>query len=383
MRSDITIGEGPEDRVAQRVKSHIAVGMGSKTAVVRDADAGQHDRPAAIAEFVNVEPGTSPDVGDGCLCFHLGGSFRYGIVAGEGRQNGKIPRRRQLPEPFVTGDCRDPAAIGLDKLDVVGDFAAIIMRFIKRLQMRATENLWCLCPAKTGARCGACHPVVFDALQRVGDGKHGKGGHDVMRTALFHRRNQAGDDALRQQWPCRVMNGHQRCVVCGQRQPGAHRILAAVSTGGDQDPFIASQIADRGLGGVHAGLGGDHDHPLRCRMLQERFNGVRKHRFSGEQAELFFNFATHAGAATGRDDDGGQACFGCGGHNLALSIAPLSPMPVGKSIGYRPILIGKPDPGLWVCGAAKWPKWLAILPVFGAICPKFQQPVSGLRRRVA
>ncbi|MGB0161418.1 MAG: hypothetical protein ACPF9Y_05615, partial [Candidatus Puniceispirillaceae bacterium] len=85
----------------------------------------------------------------------------------------------------------------------------------------------------------------------------------------------------------------------------------------------------------------------------------------------------------GRDDDGGQACFGCGGHDLALSIAPLSPMPVGKSIGYRPILIGKPDPGLWVCGAAKWPKWLAILPVFGAICPKFQQPVSGLRRRVA
>ena len=75
--------------------------------------------------------------------------------------------------------------------------------------------------------------------------------------------------------------------------------------------------------------------------------------------------------------------LGQGVHDLALSIAPLSPMPVGKSIGYRPILIGKPDPGLWVCGAAKWPKWLAILPVFGAICPKFQQPVSGLRRRVA
>jgi hypothetical protein len=71
-----------------------------------------------------------------------------------------------------------------------------------------------------------------------------------------------------------------------------------------------------------------------------------QHRFSGKQAELFLDLAAHARAATGCDDNGGQTGFGCGGHDLALSIAPLSPMPGGKSIGYRPILIGMVIPGI-------------------------------------
>ena len=101
--------------------------MRRKAAIMWDTDAGQHDRPASVTKFVNVEPGASPDVGNGCRFCHLGDSFRYGIITGEGEQNGKIPRRRQLPESFVTNDCRDMAAIGLDKLDVVGDLAAVIM----------------------------------------------------------------------------------------------------------------------------------------------------------------------------------------------------------------------------------------------------------------
>ena len=107
----------------------------------------------------------------------------------------------------------------------------------------------------------------------------------------------------------------------------------------------------------------------------ERLDGMRQHRLSGKDKVLFLDLAAHAGAPTGRNDDGGQTGFGA---EVMLLCSP-SPRYPQCPAGSPSVIERQPSAGLFTGAAAKWPKWLAILPVFGAICPKFQQPPPARR----
>ena len=108
------------------MKPDIAVRMCGKSPVIRDRHPGQNHRSGAVAETMYIEAGACADVGCGAVVRHECLS-----VSGQGRQNGKILRCRQLPQAFVAGNGGYHAARRLHKLDVVGDLACVVMPLIE------------------------------------------------------------------------------------------------------------------------------------------------------------------------------------------------------------------------------------------------------------
>ena len=229
MRSDIALGQRAEDRVAQRVKTDIAIRIGGKSAVMRNRDAGKHHRPGPVTEFMNIEPGAGADVGGRVMACH-----EHLSVAGKGRQNVKVTRCRQLPKPFVAGNGGNLAARCLDKLDIVGDLGCRVMSVIKGQQMVAPEDLRRLGAAQIGPRCSAVDAAAGKCLQRIDDRQDGKRRLHIC----LHGLRQSADHLLREKRARRIMDGDKPGVAVGGCQPGAHRILPPGAAGGDCHPVF-------------------------------------------------------------------------------------------------------------------------------------------------
>lgn len=103
------------------------------------------------------------------------------------------------------------------------------------------------------------------------------------------------------------MDGDKPRIAVGGCQPGAHRILPPVATGGDFHPVISRQLAKRLLGRSSASLGDNDHNPPGRRVTQEGIHRIGQNRASAKIAELLFQPAAHARAASRRDNDGGQA----------------------------------------------------------------------------
>ena len=61
MRADVAVAERAEDGVDQRMQHDVGVGMSLQPAIMRNADAAEHDM-IAVAEGVNVEAHAGADV---------------------------------------------------------------------------------------------------------------------------------------------------------------------------------------------------------------------------------------------------------------------------------------------------------------------------------
>ena len=109
--ADVAEPGGPEQRVDQRMRDHVSVGMAGEPARVVDLDPAQDERDA-FDEPVGVVPGTDADVGHGGRLLRPGGNERL--------DPSKVVGRRHLQEPLVAGNDLDPAAGRLDERGAVG-----------------------------------------------------------------------------------------------------------------------------------------------------------------------------------------------------------------------------------------------------------------------
>ena len=139
MRADIAVGQRAEDGVDQRMQADVAVGMGKEAAIVRHANAADH-QVIAVAEGVDVVAGSGADIAKRSAQASLfageifgRGQFHVQMIAFKGRngQSGPFGQRRVVGE-IVAGLARSALVCGKDRVE--------------------HERLWCLRNAQIRAR---------------------------------------------------------------------------------------------------------------------------------------------------------------------------------------------------------------------------------------
>ena len=157
MRTDIAVRQRAEDGIDQRMKADIAVGMGEEAAIVRHANAANHQM-IAVAEGVNVVTRPGSDVAEQ--------AGEAGFFADE------IFRCRQFHVRRIAFKGRHRQSRPFRKRRIVGEIAAALARraamgFENNIK---AERLWCLRDSQAGAlRRRLDVSASVDQLDRVGD----------------------------------------------------------------------------------------------------------------------------------------------------------------------------------------------------------------------
>ena len=317
MRSDIAIGKGAEDRIAQRMQPDIAIRMRGKAAIMRDINPAKAHRPVAITEFVDVIAIAGADIKGGQGSWH--GWVSLGMR--QGRQHGKIRRLSQLHQAFITWHRVDPRAAILEQAYVIADLGIGRQAFMPRGKRGKPEHLRCLGAAKTHPVDGVGHPVILDQLHRIDDRQNRQGGV----STIIKGGNQLGNDALRQEGPRRIVNGDKadsraRC----RGKAGRHRILAPRPTCDNHHAVITGKIANRRRGLCLTVGGGNDDNTRCCRVVDEGGERMGEDTTPAQAAELLFQAVTHARASAAGNDNGGKPaqwriCAGPGCHDPVIT----------------------------------------------------------------
>ncbi len=277
MVADVAFSDGAEDRVGQRVKPGIGVGMTNQSLVVVDAHAAKPDGLAG-APAMSVEslahagnPGAAHQ------------PFGHVEVLGKGEFHQQRVSRRQ----------GDPATVRLDHLGVVG-WLAIGPAGVGRQQPVPAEGLGGLGAPQPITRRGGQARFGL-TLQRVGDGQGG-----YRPVGAVERREDCLDMGLRDKGSGRVV--HQNGLV-GRAVDHHQARLHRLGTGRAAQRRAPAGEPCEGLRGEGFAIGADDHHEIARTGVQQGFNGPAQHGLAGDGAPLFREAGARPRAAAGGDDD--------------------------------------------------------------------------------
>ena len=280
MLADVPGARRAEQRVGERVTEDVAVGMAERTALERQRDAGQDERPALDEPMQVVARADAREPG------HGGADVR------------EIVRRRDLHIALVAGHDAHRVSGALGQHRVVGRVDAARGGRQRVFEDAPAESLRRLRQPDLLARqrLGDDLAIEIDALHGVAR-SHGR----HRRAVLGRGRDHAIDQPDVGERPRGVVH-ENRIDARGERgKPQPHGILPALAAG--DEAARARRRTDERRPGRHERRRQDDDELIDARMHVEHFHAALQHRPAAEIEQRLGHVRAHARAAASGDDD--------------------------------------------------------------------------------